>query len=109
MVQVVEFDRLPRDRGVAAVVGDEFVALYRIDDEVLAIDHLDPRSGAPVMARGLVASVQERVVVVSPLHKERFDLRTGQCLDDPTQSVRVWPVDIVSGMVHIAPGRPTGR
>jgi nitric oxide dioxygenase len=40
--------------------------------------------------------------VASPLHKQRFDLRTGRCLDDPDHSVRVWPVRVEAGVVQVA-------
>ena len=101
-VTITRFDDLPVDRGVAAVVGGEYVAVFRLaDGEVVAIDHVDPCSGVPVLARGLVGSFEDVPVVASPLHKQRFDLRTGRCLDDPDATVRVWPVEIVDGVVMV--------
>lgn len=101
-VAVAPLDSLPVDRGVAAIVGDAYVAVFRLaDDEVLAIDHVDPTTGAPVLARGLVGSAGDTVYVASPLHKQRFDLRTGVCLDDPGLAVRVWSTSIVDGQVRI--------
>lgn len=102
-VAVAPFERLPIDQGVAAVVGDATVAVFRLaDGEVLAIDHVDPFTGVPVLARGLVGSVGDTPVVASPLHKQRFDLRTGACLDDPDVSVRVWRLDVAGGVVRVA-------
>ena len=109
-VSITRFDDLPVDRGVAAVVAGEYVAVFRLaDGEVVAIDHVDPCSGVPVLARGLVGSVDDVPVVVSPLHKQRFDLRSGRCLDDPDAAVRVWPVDIVDGVVMVGDGPTTDR
>lgn len=101
--EVIALDQLPIDRGVAALVGDGIpVAVFRLaGDIVLAVDHVDPFSGVPVLARGIVGSVGERVVVSSPLHKQRFDLRTGECVDDPTVSIRTWPVTVVDGSVRV--------
>ena len=98
------------DRGAAALVDGVSVALFRLGavadldapEEVLAIDDVDPRMGAAVLARGLVGSVGERPVVASPLHQERYDLRTGECLDNPALAVRVWPTRVVGGVVEIA-------
>jgi nitrite reductase (NADH) small subunit len=102
-VDIAHWDALPIDRGVAAIVGDDLVAVFRLaDGEVLAIDHVDPFSGVPLLARGLVGCVQEQPVVFSPLDKRRFDLRTGECLDDPTLTVSTWAVDVVDGRVLIA-------
>ncbi len=39
--------------------------------------------------------------VSSPLHKQRFDLRTGRCLDDESVSVRVWTVAVIDGYVCV--------
>jgi len=108
-VTVATLDSLPVDRGVAAVVGGEYVAVFRLaDGEVAAIDHVDPCSGVPVLARGLVGSVDDVPVVASPLHKQRFDLRTGRCLDDTSASVHVWPVEVVDGVVTVGE-RPISR
>jgi len=101
-IDITPFDLLPVDRGVAAKVGGHDVAIFRLaDGEVLAIDHVDPFTGVPVLARGLVGSCGDRVVVVSPLHKQRFDLRTGACIDDPSISVRVWPTAVIDGVVKV--------
>jgi nitrite reductase (NADH) small subunit len=107
-VAVAPIGDVPVERGVAALVGGESVALFRINDEVLAIDHVEPFTGAPVLARGLVGSVGDVVYVASPLHKQRFDLRTGACLDDPAVRVRSWPVVVRAGVVYVASAPVTG-
>lgn len=106
-VPVALLDRLPVDRGVAALVAGEPVAVFRLVDGTLAaIDHVEPFTGMPVLARGLVGSTGtgdgDTVFVASPLHKQRFCLRTGVCLDDPTVGVRSWPVQVRDGVVHVA-------
>lgn len=100
-IDVIALERLPTDRGVAAVVDGHYVALFRIDGEVLAVDHVDPFTGVPVLARGIVASVGTRLVVASPLHKQRFDLRTGECLDEHGVTIGTWPVEVVDGRVRV--------
>jgi nitrite reductase (NADH) small subunit len=112
-VAVAPVSSVPAERGVAALVGGEPVALFRIDDEVFAIDHVEPFTGAPVLARGLVGSagdgsVDGAVYVASPLHKQRFDLRTGECLDDSAVRVRRWPVAVRDGVVYVASEPVTG-
>ncbi len=101
-VEIARLDQLPVDRGVAALVEGVAVALFRLaDGELAAIDHIDPFTEVPVLARGLVGSVGEIPTVASPLHKQRFDLRTGRCLDDPEIAVRVWPTHVVDGVVFV--------
>ena len=101
-VDVIEFEQLPIDRGVAAIVGGRPVAIFRLSDgSVHAIDHIDPFTGVPVLARGLVGSSGERPTVASPLHKQRFELRTGTCLDGDLD-VSTFPVEISDGRVRVA-------
>lgn len=100
---VCRLDDLHPDRGAAALVDGHQVALFRLagSEEVLAVAHRDPYSGANVIARGLVGSRGDVVTVTSPLHKQVFDLRTGRCLDDPAVALATWPVEVVGGVVHV--------
>lgn len=45
------------------------------------------------MSRGLLGTAQGRAFVASPLLKQRFDLETGQCLDDDEVSLQVYLTD----------------
>ncbi|MEX1656918.1 nitrite reductase small subunit NirD [Streptomyces pseudovenezuelae] len=86
---VCELARLLPGRGVAALLPDgRQAALFRDRaGHLYAVDNRDPFGGAAVLSRGLTGSVQGRPFVASPLLKQRFDLETGQCLDD--ESVRI--------------------
>ncbi|WP_456697362.1 nitrite reductase small subunit NirD [Aeromicrobium sp. P5_D10] len=101
--RVCSVDALVPDRGSAALVGGRQVAVFLLSDtrEIHAVDHLDPLSRANVMARGLVGSRQGVPTVASPMHKQSFDLRTGECLDDPAVSLTVWPTRVIDGWVEI--------
>jgi len=95
-------DILP-STGVCALVASRHVAVFRVGtDQFFAIDNVDPKSGASVLARGLVGSIGDRVVVASPLYKNHFDLRTGECLETPEQSVSAHSVRAVGGRVSVA-------
>lgn len=91
------------DRGAAALVGGHQIALFRLreTDEVLAVDHRDPFSGANVIARGLVGSRGDAVTVASPVYKQVFDLRTGACLDDDSAALGVWEARVTDGIVEV--------
>jgi nitrite reductase (NADH) small subunit len=97
-------DLLTPNRGVAALIGDVQVAIFRIapGDELLAIDNIDPFSGAAVLSRGIVGSVGDLVTVASPVFKQRFDLRSGTCLDDPEVQLTTYTARINDGRVEIA-------
>lgn len=100
--EVCALDRVPHGGGVAATVAGRQVALLRADDgSVHALDNRDPFTGANVLARGLVGEHGGRPTVASPLRKQRFDLRTGACLDDPAVRVAVHAVEVIDGRVVV--------
>lgn len=90
------------ERGIAALLEDRQIALFRTyDGEVYAIGNRDPFSGANVLSRGIVGSRGEVPTVASPMYKQVFDLRTGRCLDDPSVSVPTFGVTVVDGVVLV--------
>ncbi|MFI5696094.1 nitrite reductase small subunit NirD [Kribbella sp. NPDC051586] len=104
-MNVCAFDVLLPERGVAALLGDAQIALFRTHDgKVFAIGNQDPYSGANVMSRGIVGSRGDVPTVASPMFKQVFDLRTGVCLDDPSVSLPVYPVTVLDGQVVVGPG-----
>ena len=102
--RVCALEVLTHDRGAAALVEGHQIAVFRLspDDDVVAIGNLDPFSGAHVLSRGIVGSRGDIATVASPVYKQRFDLRTGQCLDDESVTVPVYGVRIVDGWIEIA-------
>lgn len=90
------------ERGVAALVHGQAVAIFRYDEEtVYALANHDPFSRQSLLARGIVGSREGVPFVASPLHKHAFDLRTGRCLEDPHVSVAAYDVKVVEGVVLI--------
>jgi nitrite reductase (NADH) small subunit len=94
---------LTPERGVAALLGGEQIAIFLLQTgEVLAVGNHDPISDAMVLSRGIVGSVGEALTVASPIFKQRFDLRTGRCLDDDSVSVPTYPARVSGGVVQLA-------
>jgi nitrite reductase (NADH) small subunit len=87
--------------GVAALVGGRQVAIVRTRDAVYAIANFDPFSKAFVLSRGIVGDRGGVPKIASPIFKQSFDLRTGQCLDDPAVRVPVFEVRIERGRVFV--------
>jgi nitrite reductase (NADH) small subunit len=95
-------DLLP-ERGAAALFGQVQVAVFRLhDDDVRAIGNRDPLCGAYVLSRGIVGNRGDRRVVVSPMHKQAYDLDTGDCLDAAGVAVPVYPARVRDGLVEVA-------
>lgn len=98
------FDDLVAGRGVCALVGHQQIAVFRmpVTDALYAVSNFDPFSDAYVLSRGIVGSHGDIPKVVSPVYKQSFDLRTGECLDDPAVRIATFAVCVVRGRVHVA-------
>jgi nitrite reductase (NADH) small subunit len=89
---VCDWEQLVPGRGVAVLLPDGTQAAVFRDHtgRLYAVANRDPFTGAYVLSRGLVGSTADgRVYVASPLLKQRFDLATGECLDDETVRIPV--------------------
>lgn len=119
MVALVEFPRVVSDHsewrdvcaiddvvpgtGVAALIDGNQIAIVRTrDGKVAALSNFDPFSNAFVIARGIVGDRAGVPKIASPIYKQNFSLETGECLDDPSVRLAVYPVRVVSGRIQIS-------
>ena len=93
--------RIIPNTGVCALVNNEQVAIFRIGNEVFAISNYDPFSKAYVLSRGIVGDRQGIPKVASPIYKQNFNLITGECFDDESVSVSVFPVRVIDGQIQV--------
>lgn len=99
---VCRLEDIEVEGGVVALVGGEAVAIFRTyDDEVFALANWDPFSHACVLSRGIVGTRGGAAYVASPIYKQGFDLRTGQCLDDEAVRIPTYDVTIADGQVLV--------
>src|SRR3546814_17203254 len=95
------------------MVGGTQVAVFRVEwcltpfdagssEAVLAIEDLDPFSGAAVLSRGIVGDVDGEPVVASPVYTQRFSLHTGACLDAPPATLHPRDARILQGRTAVA-------
>lgn len=91
------------ERGAAALVAGVQVAVFRtFDGEVHAVGNLDPFSGAQVISRGILGCRGGAPVVASPMFKQVFDLRTGECLSEAGPGLPVFGARVRGGRVEVA-------
>jgi nitrite reductase (NADH) small subunit len=100
-MRICRLDDIVPGTGVAALVGAEQVAVFRIDQEVYAIGNRDPFSGANVLSRGIVGDLKGELVVASPVYKQHFSLLTGRCIEDPSVSVPVYGTRVEGADIQI--------
>lgn len=103
---VCRLEQIEVDGGVTALVDGAAVAIFRTHDgNVYAMSNYDPWAHASVLARGIVGTRGDVPVVASPMYKQVFDLRTGQCLDDAEVRVQTYDVRVEEGTVLVGPPR----
>lgn len=93
--------------GVCALFRDQQVAIFKVIDQTgteqfYAINNFCPFSKSNTISRGLIGSVNNKIVVASPLYKQHFDLATGVCLEDENVSVNTYPVRLNGNTVQLA-------
>jgi len=102
---VCSVDDIVPNTGICALVKDRHVAIFNVanaEEGLFAIDNIDPNVQASVLSRGLVGNLGDRIVVASPIYKHHFDLRSGECLEAPENSVSAYAVRVENGAVLVA-------
>lgn len=90
---VGQMSDLVKNSGVCARLGSRQVALFYVPGaprELYATGNWDPKGGAAVLSRGMLADLQGALYIASPLYKHHYSLETGACLEDPTVSIPVY-------------------
>ncbi|WP_391087049.1 nitrite reductase small subunit NirD [Vibrio sp. NH-UV-68] len=102
--KVCNIDAIIPGTGVCALIEGEQVAIFRPSEEqqVFAISNLDPFYQSNVLSRGLIVEHNQQLWVASPLKKQRFNLVTGECMEDQQFNVKAYQVRVVKGTIEIA-------
>ena len=90
-------DRFPDGRGVAVRVGDRSLAVFRVGEEVYALDDRCPHRGFP-LNDGSIADGAVRCRT----HGSCFDARSGEVRRGPSsRGVRAYAARIAEGVVVV--------
>lgn len=74
--RVASLTEIPTDTGLEVVAGGRIIALFKVDDQVQAIDGICAHAGGPIAKGSLNGSV-----VTCPWHGWQYDVNTGaHCL-----------------------------
>ncbi len=92
---------LPVTGGVAAIIDDRQIAIFRVDNKVFATSNFDPVGKANVMSRGIIGSIGEELVITSPLYKQHYSLASGQCVENSDLAIKTYPVREADGRISV--------
>ena len=96
-LEITALDQLPRDRGVRVKVGDNRIAMFRIEDDVYAIGDVCSHAEAS-LSEGEVWDG----AVECPRHGSEFSLETGVPSSLPaTAPVPTYEVSVEDGTVFL--------
>lgn len=101
-VDICSGDDVFEGTGVAARLYGQQIAIFNTREGWYALSNHDPFSSANVISRGIVGDLGGKLVVASPVYKQHFCLRTGQCLEDETVSLPVYQAQLVDGRIQVA-------
>ncbi|KLV00275.1 nitrite reductase small subunit NirD [Photobacterium aphoticum] len=95
---------LPPHAGVCVRLNERHVAIFFCarTGALYAVDNFDPIDKTSVLSRGIIGSIGEEAVVASPLFKQHFNLKTGQCLEQPDIQLKTYPIRCHEGLVQVA-------
>lgn len=101
-IKVCALDDIVPNSGVCALAGKRQVAVFHLDDgSVYALSNHDPFSKANVLSRGIVGDIKGVAVVASPVYKQHFSLKSGQCLEDESVKIETYTVRVDNGTVFV--------
>jgi nitrite reductase (NADH) small subunit len=90
--------------GIAVRVNEQDIAIFRLaDDHLFASQLTCPHMGARLIQGGRILTNDiEDFAIECPLHRLRFDLRSGRLLSSGTvDNLKTFPVRIKSGLIEI--------
>ncbi len=97
-VPVCSLEEIPLGGGKLIEIEGLEVALFRVGDEVFALDNTCTHAGGP-LAEGEVEGEE----VICPWHEARFHLRTGGATRPPAfEGVQTYSVRVTNGQVELA-------
>ncbi|KAF3982894.1 MAG: nitrite reductase small subunit NirD [Methylococcales symbiont of Hymedesmia sp. n. MRB-2018] len=103
-IDVCSQNDLQADSGICALVEDKQIAIFymNLENKVYAINNFDPFGKANVLSRGLIGDIKGEPMVASPLHKQHFSLKTGQCFEDENVRIESYSIRIEKGRVEVS-------
>ena len=101
-IRLASVDEISEGQGREFRVGDQFIAIFRIQGQFYAMEDMCPHAGAPLND----GPVKDGTVTCL-WHGWRFDIRNGTCLNVPRgPAVETYPITIQGQDVYVTlPGR----
>jgi nitrite reductase (NADH) small subunit len=94
--RVCNLSDLTAEKGLECVAGDRIVAVFRVGDDVFAMDGICAHAGGP-LGKGCLAGE----TVTCPWHGWQYNITTGQHLLTPRIKQARYAANVVEGEVFV--------
>jgi NAD(P)H-dependent nitrite reductase small subunit len=95
-IKVLKTEYLPIGKSAIVLVGDQEIAVFNYKDEYFAVSNKCPHKGGP-LGEGRV----QEGIVICPNHEWRFELKTGNSMQNPEMKCGVFPVRIKDEKIYV--------
>lgn len=95
-VKVMDEEELLPGKSAIIAAGKEEIALFNYKGKYYAIANKCLHRGSP-LGEGRI----EEGILICPGHEWRYNLKTGDCPQNPELSTKVYPVKVVEGKIRI--------
>ena len=95
-VKVMNEEDLPPGKSAIIAAGKEEIALFNYKGKFYAIANKCLHKGSPLGEGRIVEGI-----LICPNHEWRYDLKTGDCPQNPELRTKVFPVRVVEGKIRI--------
>lgn len=95
--RVASLDEIPSETGLEVVAGGRVIALFRVGEEVHAIDGICAHAGGP-LAKGAL----DGPIITCPWHGWQYDVTSGAHCLTPQICQQAFEVSVVEGDVFVA-------
>ena len=95
-VKVMNEEDLPPGKSAIIATGKDEIALFNYKGKYYAIANKCLHKGSPLGEGRIVEGI-----LICPNHEWRYDLKTGDCPQNPELRTKVYPVRVVDGKIRI--------
>jgi len=95
-IKVLKAEDLPIGKSAIILVDGQEIAVFNYKNEYFAILNKCPHKGGP-LGEGRV----QEGIVICPNHEWRFELKTGNSMQNPEMKVKIFPVRIKDEKIYV--------
>jgi len=95
-IKVLKAEDLPIGKSAIVLVDGQEIAVFNYKNEYFAILNKCPHKGGP-LGEGRV----QEGIVICPNHEWRFELKTGNSMQNPEMKVKIFPVRIKDEKIYV--------